>query len=214
MMSRARVLVFVVCLLLGAAGAAGDQGTGNAVERLKSADAAARAKAQDEIRSGYNETVQALEALVEETLKDYDEEKVGIAFREGKGYDPKYRPAASAMQLLGEMRAVHAVPLLVRHLDFFCPIREHLLSTGASPEVIPALGALVSIGLPSVRPMLEKYKTEQMPTPTRLLAYWLVERVLAREGIAEAYLTRAVAEEQDPQKKDRLQFMLDRFKGK
>jgi hypothetical protein len=204
--------VCLVAALAGVLSAAGDQGTGNAVERLRSADAAVRAKAQDEIRSEYNETVQALEALVEETLKDYEEEKVGIAFREGKGYDPKYRPAASAMQLLGDMRAVHAVPLLVRHLDFFCPIREQMLSTGPSPEEIPALGALIKIGLPSVRPVLERHSTEGVPVP--VVAYWLVKGVLGGEGIAEAYLTRAVAEEQDPQKRDRLQLLLKGFKGK
>ena len=204
--------VCLVAALAAALSAAGDQGAEKAVERLKSADAAVRAKAQDEIRSGYNETVQALEALVEETLKDYEEEKVGIAFREGKGYDPKYRPAAPAMQLLGEMRAVHAVPLLVRHLDFFCPVRERLLSTGASSEEIPALGALIKIGLPSVRPVLERHSTEGIPVTG--VAYWLVKGVLAPEGIAEPYLTRAVAEEKDAQKRDRLQVLLNLFKGK
>ena len=211
-MSRAIVVLLVGCSLAGALSAAGDQGTEKAAERLKSTDAAVRAKAQDEIRSAYDETVQALEALVEETLKDYEGEKVIVAFEEGKGYDPKYRPAASAMQLLGEMRAVHAVPLLVRHLDFFCPVREQVLSTGPSPEEIPAVGALVKIGLPAVGPVIESYRT--LGRRMIVTTWWVVEGVLAREGIAEAYLTRAVAGEKDPQKKELLERLLEGFKGK
>jgi len=210
--SRTIVVLLVGCSLAGALGAAGDQGAEKAVERLKSADAAVRAKAQAEIRSAYDETVQALEALVEETLKDYPHETAASDFEEGKGYDPKYRPAASAMQLLGEMRAVHSVPLLVRHLDFFCPIREHMLSTGPSPEEIPAVGALVKIGLPAIGPVLENHGV--VGRRASAATWWVVEGVLAREGIAEPYLTRAVAEEKDPKKKELLERLLEGFKGK
>ena len=62
------------------------------------------------------------------------------------------------MLLLGQLRAVEAVPMLVQRLTFQVPY----LATRPQPieDLCPAVQALIDIGSPSLRPVLERIEGE------------------------------------------------------
>jgi hypothetical protein len=108
------------------------------------------------------------------------------------------------------MRSAESVPLLVKHLHLYLPVRPKGLRDTPGPGDFPAAEALIRIGLPALRPVLEKYAKEAHGP--RMLPFWIVEGVLGPR-LAGAFVKNVAAEERDPQKKKWLQELADAFGG-
>lgn len=195
-----RVTLVVALLTPAAIGLAPSKPRPQVVADLLSEDPRVRKQAEKQIIEDRTQTVLALERLIQESLRgDYASE---VMSELGKGWPlpAKYLATASAMNILGELRSAHSVPLLVSHLRFSItqgPVRYRLPAL----RDFPAATALVKIGLPSVRAVLERYKTDHRVWP--LLPWWIVEGVLG-EYRAKRWIKNAIVVESDPTKKGRL----------
>ena len=105
------------------------------------------------------------------------------------------------MLLLGKLRAVQAVPLLVRNLTYevFYKRTKRLQST---EDLYPAVQALIDIGQPSVRPVLARLAVEGGETLEKNGATTL-HRILGRSGARELLLSE-IAAARDEQTQARL----------
>jgi len=206
-MWRKLVTLFLVTALAGAAPTARNMPLVERVEGLRSEDADVRQAAQETIVHDYDETVAALERVIQQNLggKDWGQIRGELAHKVSRGepVPAKYPSAASAMRVLGELRAVRSVPLLVRYLGFrpsWSVVHDH-------PPVLeeyPAAWALASIGTPSLEQVVEACKERP---DTRVLVYLTLERVLGPRLLKE-YVRNAIAAERSPEKRDRLRVLL------
>jgi hypothetical protein len=117
------------------------------------------------------------------------------------GNDRRKETVRTAIELLGDLRFVKAVPLLVDNLTF----RVHwpAMSPRRALRQFPAVEALIEIGLPSVAPVVTKAE-ETDDELVLTLAYFVVQRVLgARLGVA--YLRDRAAQQPDATKRGRLE---------
>jgi HEAT repeat protein len=90
-----------------------------------------------------------------------------------------------AIVRLGKLKAVEAIPVLVRHIDFWHP-SSHAFSFGAY-EILRgrvAAEALIQIGEPSIQPALEASKKEDKPYRLTCIA-GVLDGVLGKERAIE-----------------------------
>ena len=202
-----------VCLVAALAGAAPSALNGpraDRVEGLRSGDADVRQAAKEGIVRDYDETIAALEGVIQQGLGDKDwgqihEELLDRVSLKGEPVPAKYLSAASAIQALGELRAVRSVPLLVRHFGFrpgYSIVYDHAKLL----EDYPAALALANIGVPSLERLLETYKERP---DTRLIAWLVLDKALGPE-LQREYVLNAIAAEKSPEKQERLREILPR----
>jgi hypothetical protein len=208
-MSKKSGVLFLAGALVAVACVAAMAPTLNRVEALRSPEAKVREEAERAILKDREDTIAAIEALIEESLRGYDSMKVIEKRERGEGVDRKYTSAAAAIRVLGEFRSVRSVPLLVRHQGFYFP--PEWASGGASGGRAPGLSdypasiALVEIGLPALEPVLEQYKVRDRSWAP--ITGWIFEKVLGKD-LARAYLEHALAGEKDPQKQESVRHLL------
>jgi hypothetical protein len=167
-------------------------------EGLLSQDAQARQRAERAILESREQTIVALEVLIEENLRDYHGEKVFQRREQREPVDSKYLTAKAAMRLLGDLRSVRSVPLLVRHMNYWPDMPE----SGGVPHLSDyvAAEALAAIGVPSLEPVMQHYTGHGS---NGLITSWILEHVLGRE-MARVYVRRALAARSPPATKESL----------
>lgn len=183
-------IVFISILFLGciALGASMDW-----LAPIKSKDAGVRAKAAAAIVEDYNAKVAALEAVIEENLRDYDMSKsVEDIWRLGRPPD-NCLIAASAMSVLGDLRAARAVPVLIKYRGLYV---GKPLDGAPGPDSMPALKALSKIGYPSLQPLLDVCK--RGGSENYVYTSMVLKMVLGQK-MAKAYVESALAEEKKPE---------------
>ncbi len=179
------------------------------VNRLQSEEPQVRKEAEKQIIEDHQQTIAVLEGLIEDSLRGDYASTIMSSLEKGKAPDPKYLAAASAMKILGELRAARSVPLLVDHLRF--SITRGPVSP--RPPVLkdfPAAEALVKIGLPSVQRVLDQYKIRGHEVGFRFLTARIIRDVLGKD-LAKRYLENSLAAEGDLVKKDRLKELLKSY---
>ena len=117
-------------------------------------------------------------------------------------WSQRARQAKAAAFLLGEMRAVEAVPVLVRFIDredrlpFFRPSDARR----SDLAMLPAAAALVSIGEPSIPALMDRLRSVERHGIVAPPAEHLLRVLVELEGVeaAAARILRATLEEEDP----------------
>jgi len=192
------VLMALACLVSGDSVPAVHSG----IEQLLSKDYKTVMAAKEEILAERKALVQSL-----------------IDILESEEYEPgKDFALQAAMEILGEMRAVEAVPLLAANIGF-----PHVLASGVEPvagmtvlqvymfgntplERMPAVHALVKIGEPAIPKVLAKLAQTGDSTESKHCLRVLLE-LKGTEGTA-ALLGKSIVREPDRQKRRRLQSAL------
>lgn len=113
------------------------------------------------------------------------------------------RPATvkDSMLLLGKLRASEYVPLLVRNLTFHASYKDRKRPPGA--EDTPAVQALIDIGAPALRPVLERASAEDN-VAVHAAAAAVFEGVLGRPW-AVALLSEQICAAERPDVRRRLE---------
>jgi hypothetical protein len=108
-----------------------------------------------------SETTDTRNAAMEHVLKNRDVPHDAI-----KAIVEKYRPegfsaarARDALWLLGRLQAREQIPYLVSLLDY-SPPHVFRLQEWTFAETLPAAAALIYIGLPSIKPVIERLRHE------------------------------------------------------
>jgi len=178
------------------------------IDRLESDDPETRKAAESKLIEDYTQTVIALEGVIQKDLQGDYATEIKSNWANGKPPDPKYLAAASAMNILGELRAARSVPLLVAHFEFSITQGQTWRSRLPGLVDYPAANALAKIGLPAVSSVVEEYKKHGKSR--RFLTGLLLEKVLGEE-LSRAYFQAAISRESDLVKKQRLEALLECF---
>ena len=156
--------------------------------QLDSESPEVRARATAEILKRRDVEIDALMQLLERKLAGDD--------RQGTVKD--------VMLLLGKLRAVRAVPLLVRNLTYEA-FYKNTKRPQITQDLYPAVNALIDIGEPSLNPVLERVRNEDDPTVARTGA--AVIRGILGERVASILVKEEAAAEHDANRKRRLEAM-------
>lgn len=168
---NAVLLVAVALLLVGASPSA---------ERIRSVDRKERTIGYKEFLGDHQATVSSLMRL----LGDQEAVKAWSQAARAAGKEDDWRtPMTVAMRLLGDFRAPEAVPLLFEHLTYDKPWTK-VTDSWTIGDRYPAAGALAKIGMPAVRPAIDRIKTAQDELERRVCV-WILTQV---EGVAVARL--------------------------
>lgn len=106
-----------------------------------------------------------------------------------------------AMMLLGKLRAIEAVPLLVRNITFQA-FYKNTKRPQPPEDQFPAVAALIEIGEPSLRPVLERLAKED-GEELQLAGTSVLRGVLGKDG-AQALLAKGASILTDEQAKARI----------
>jgi len=145
-----------------------------------------RAQAISEILKRRDADIDALMQLLERKLTGDD--------RQGTVKD--------VMLLLGRLRAVRAVPLLVRNLTYEA-FYKNTKRPQTTEDLYPAVNALIDIGSPSLNPVLQRLKSDDDSIVTRTGA--TVIRSVLGEPLASALVKAEASAERVPDRKRRLE---------
>jgi len=159
------------------------------IDDLLSTDLSVQRSALRAAQRQHSELVDALQRVVRDNLPDRSRET----------------EVRAAVRLLGDMRALKAVPLLVDLLDF--KYDEEDVRRKISGEAYAALG---EIGLPAVDPVLERlYARPQSKLAPAEFAYTgiVIEMALGKDALA--FVKHRIQEEKDAVKRERLTRLLD-----
>ena len=85
-----------------------------------------------------------------------------------------------AIRTLGEYRAAHAAPVLVRQVDFARPIGDGDGGRTHPLHIYPAAGALIQIGLPSIDAIIARLSHDATDRELKLFA-WVIQRIDGQE---------------------------------
>ncbi|MFQ6133785.1 MAG: hypothetical protein ACE5R4_17215 [Armatimonadota bacterium] len=191
------LVMLAVLLLLAVSGVGQDWAQG-----LRARDLGERLAARDATRTAHRELVDSLLVLArEETEADPAGET-----RHGVPVHTEHEPKQVAIELLGELRAPKAVPVLYANLTY-CnpPSRTSALLTWHYD--FPAAVSLSQIGKPAVGPALAHLASSDDELE-RDLCCWIIEQVEGKQ-LAPIVLQLAVDKEQYSGRKKRLQAALD-----
>jgi len=116
-----------------------------------------------------------------------------------------------ATLLLGDLRAVEAVPTLVDDLEYKNPrtLLHGLLDKGGW---YPAVEALSKIGMPAVGPIIDKLGSYTEDCLGRELCCWIIKEVLGAR-LGKVRLEMAIEESREPAAKENLTAALRHFKA-
>ena len=145
-----------------------------------------RARASAEILQRREAEIDALMQLLERRLVNDD--------RQGTVKD--------VMLVLGKLRASRAVPLLVRHLTYEA-FYKNTKRPQTTEDLYPAVSALIEIGSPSLKAVLERVTNESDPTVTRTAA--AVIRGVLGERWASSWLKEEAGAERLGDRRRRLE---------
>jgi len=171
--------------------------------------------------SNWKELIKSKEVKDRETAREilFNERKDTIDFlisvvnspiKEGEDFNNFYTSRNIAMSLLGTFRAKEAVQALTQWL---VPKPGQVMSADETSLYTPAGQALVEIGLPSVRPVIERLKQRE-DLYGYLFYYECIKVLVSIKGVPETehLLESAIAKETDADKKENLQIALDFMK--
>ena len=161
------------------------------IEYLAAQDFARRTAAAQQIKKGYQELVAELVTLVDKGDK-------ALAM-EGS--------TELAVNLLGDLRAIDAVPILIKNIEFRGP--------GGQLENIraaqyPCVRALAKIGAPSIKGIIERLG--QGVTEKELRLFATICRLVDNDELAIARIQLALNKESFPPRKENLEKLLKLLK--
>lgn len=196
--SKVLVLLLLCAVVLFNIGATTTQPEGPAVKRLLSTAPDTREKAQQELLAARTKLISELIEIVADK-QNY----IQIATRDS---------VRRAMFILGEMRAIEATEVLVANIGFpdVLPRGAQEWPFASPPHTIascplktwPAVEALIKIGEPSCKLVLDKLATTTSSSEDGACIRVLFE-LLGRDR-ASAVLKDAIAGEQDSKRRERL----------
>ncbi len=168
MMALAAIAGVAITVAGGRVASVTDSGT--ALERLHSEQRELRVVAKREILEGHTKLIESLVKIVEEERANYEEE------------DKK----KLAVEILGELRAAQAVPVLLDNLTFGPPGRVTELGL---QNMLPCLATLIQIGRPAVEGVLGRLDQElpNKPIPV-VFAYAIIIKTVEGEVAGKALL--------------------------
>lgn len=124
---------------------------------------------------------------------------------------PERSRVLHAINALGQMRAIEAVGLLVARMDL--PRRTGQLTVDLIPlltEMYPAVGALISIGRPSISPILEAIENGRGEEKVfLLLARWIIYRIEGGRDEAIFRLESELGKTKSSERKAAIQKLLE-----
>jgi hypothetical protein len=124
--------------------------------------------------------------------------KLMVFLDDGSVFKDKQVDAARAIELLGELRATEAIPLLLEHLDFLpggLPFRV------PPPRQFPSVLALTRIGSPALDSLVKLTAADESIC---WLSAWAIAKIDGPPA-ALARIQTAAAAETDPERKKRLE---------
>jgi len=187
LISRRMLLACVVIAVVGSRlDGQGPAREGGRIMELDSESPEVRARASAEILQRREAEIDALMQLLERRLVNDD--------RQGTVKD--------VMLVLGKLRASRAVPLLVRHLTYEA-FYKNTKRPQTTEDLYPAVSALIEIGSPSLKAVLERVTNESDPTVTRTAA--AVIRGVLGERWASSWLKEEAGAERLGDRRRRLE---------
>lgn len=143
------------------------------LQLLQSPDAEQRDNAAVFLVRSHEDTEDKIQDIAEMFLKQSAQKRAKSpndpTNQEGNEDD---RAAETSIQLLGDLQSTRSVSFLVDHLTSLYVFHKHPVGIGGA---YPCAGALVSIGSPSLDPLLVKVAQTDDPKTTRLAAYVFVK---------------------------------------
>ncbi len=214
-MRSLRVIILALCICVGTVWLSGcdasepeasDSHVGKAdVSTIKSANEQERQNAAEAIKLQNQEVIQGLIKLAAEKVEHTTSRTVHDA--EYIRHHTKYL----AIQLLGDLRASEAVPILIDNLEYRNP---NILVDGSYLEpgqLFIAAESLSKIGMPAVGPVINKLAGYSNEKSGRSTCCWILKDVLGIR-LAKLRLEIAIEERTDPTEKKNLTAALPYFK--
>lgn len=213
-MGRLRIFILVACLSVAVVCLSGCDGTepeannssggkanvgGLTTENLKD-----REKAAEAIRKEHSKLIQQLITFSAEKVERLDP-------KDPKSPYPWHDSKHLAILLLGDLRAVQAIPVLFNNLEYKNPKTPWTHVSWEEGDLYPAAGALVKIGVPAVEPAIDRLATEDEEGWGRRLCCWVIKKVLGTR-LGKLRLQMAIEETRDPTVKKNLTATLPYFK--
>jgi hypothetical protein len=112
-----------------------------------------------------------------------------------------------AILLLGDLRAVEAVPLLVENILYRNPRTLYMMGPLNESGMFPGVEALVKIGMPAIDPVVAKLGPVGEEDQLRRNGCWIVREVLGNR-LAQARMQIAIEEAKDPTTRKNLEASL------
>jgi len=138
---------------------------------LQSSDAEQRDNASVFLGRNYEDMEDKIQSIAEKFLKQSTQRRAKSpndpTNQEGNQDD---RVAVDSIGMLGEFRSTRSILFLIDHLPLFV-----FADNAHGEDAYPCAGALVSIGSPSLDPLLVKVVQTDDPLTTRLAAYVFVK---------------------------------------
>ena len=175
--------------------AAGNLDREESIEKIKTEDLGAQRQGLNEILSGREHIVAA--------LTDY----IRNANRKAEG--PARSSIVTAIEVLGEIRAVDAIDDLVEFIDFPRSLQTIIRGHRRVTEIFPAGKALINIGRPSVNAIIDALETKGKSEDVFLFnCRWIVSQIEGGRLAAQNRLKFDFDNESDPERRARIHRLL------
>jgi len=175
------------------------------VDALKSSNRQDRKEADRAIREQQKQLIDELVRMAAEQVKPTPSRSTQDS--EYVRHHAKYL----AIKLLGDLRAVQGVPVLLANLEYINPDIVVVGSLVEEGQRYIAAEALSKIGMPAVKPIIDKFSGQDEDELSRRLCCWTLKRILGDE-LSQLRLRIAIEETRDATAKANLKAALPYFK--
>jgi len=176
------------------------------VKDLKSSDLKQREAEANKIKKERQKMVSQLIELAKEDVKPIRKRTPNFP-----GVYPWHDSKHLAIMLVGEFRAIEAIPVLIENIEYINPksiVSDEMISI---VDYSPSAEALVKIGMPTIEPVIEKLGTYDRDCLGRQICAWIIKEVLGVK-LGRYKLQLAIEETKDAKVKKNLQAVLPGFK--
>lgn len=203
MMRIAMVLVLFAGLTVEAMCLGSSEGRPGYLTQLRSADPKEREEGARAISGQQKALVAELVALASEDVERLHPEVPNSAY---PWRDSKHL----SILLLGELRAVEAVPVLIEDIGYKNPRSIVATEPLDKDGWYPAVEALSKIGMPAIEPIIKKLGGYDEECLGRELCCWVIKKVLGPR-LGRVRLEIAIEESKKPEVKKNLQAAVNKY---
>ena len=173
-----------------------------AIQNIQSNDLELQKEGARQILENRQGIISALRTLIEQTPKE---------IKGPKRNNVLHASVVHAIDTLGQMRAIEAVELLVHYMDFPRHTSRLFVDVLRYPDKnFPAVGALISIGRPSIPPILDALENGRSEERLFLyLARWAVYRIEGGRAEAIFHLESELKKAKSPERKAAVRKLLE-----
>jgi hypothetical protein len=194
-MSSFKIGSLIVCMLIGVLCLAAGETPSRPASQLISGNLAEREKAAEEIRDRRSQVINELIVLAGQKAERLHPEDPQSAY-------PRHDPKHLSILLLGDLRAVEAVPVLIENIEYR-NLRTPWISQWDIGGLYPAAEALSKIGIPALEPTIEKLSGYEKGSPGHMSCCWVVLQILGQR-LGKIRLEMAIEETTDSRAKENL----------